>query len=74
MALIGMSRKEGRKMSRYRILSLILGITGCLAVMICILTDWSDSTFLPLALVLTGAANLVNLVAIRQEKRAELQK
>ena len=51
-----------------RRIALILGIAACVAVAVCLLTDWNDDVFLPLSLFLSAAANVLNILAARREK------
>lgn len=56
-------------MSRMRFFALLLGLAACAAVSISLLSDWNDRLFLPLGLFLSAAANALNILAIRREKR-----
>lgn len=46
---------------------LCLAALGCLAV--CLFTDWNDRLFLPLALFLAAAGNLINILRLGKEKK-----
>ena len=51
-----------------RTISLVLCIAGLAAVLICIVTDWSDALFLPLGIVLSAVTNALNILIARRTK------
>ena len=55
-------------MKKMRSISLLFGMAGCAAVVICILTNWSDPLFLPLGLGLGAVSNFMTILANRREK------
>ncbi|MCI5484648.1 MAG: hypothetical protein MR426_06240 [Clostridiales bacterium] len=51
----------------------IAGMLLCLAALVCLavclFTDWNDGLFLPLALCLAAAGNLINILRLGKEKK-----
>ena len=51
----------------------IAGMLLCLAALVCLavclFTDWNDGRFLPLALCLAAAGNLINILRLGKEKK-----
>ena len=51
----------------------IAGMLLCLAALVCLavclFTDWNDGLFLPLALCLAAAGNLINILRLEKEKK-----
>lgn len=51
----------------------IAGMLLCLAALVCLavclFTDWNDGLFLPLALCLAVAGNLINILRLGKEKK-----
>lgn len=54
-------------MSTLRFTALVCCLAGTAAIAVCIFTDWNDALFLPLALALSAAGNLLNVLRIRKE-------
>ena len=46
---------------------MILCLAALISVTICIFTDWNDNLFLPLALGLSVAGNLLNVLILRKQ-------
>ena len=49
------------------IIAMILCLAELISVTICIFTDWNDNLFLPLALGLSVAGNLLNVLILRKQ-------
>lgn len=49
------------------IIAMILCLAALISVTICIFTDWNDNLFLPLALGLSVAGNLLNVLILRKQ-------
>ena len=54
-------------MSMFRILALICCLAALAAILICALTNWNDELFPPLALGLSAAGNIFNLLCNRRD-------
>ena len=53
------------------LLGILLCMAGLVTVSICILTDWDDQLFLPLALCFSVAGNLCNVLRFGRGKDGE---
>ena len=54
-------------MKMLKIAAPILCLAAVGAIAICILTDWNDGLFLPLALILSAVGNLLNFLCVRKQ-------
>lgn len=52
-----------------KIISIFFMIGAAVSLLVLFLTDWNDTVFLPLALTLEIAANVINLIASKKKGR-----
>ena len=62
-------------MKTLRFIALFFCLASLASLAVCIFTDWNDGLLLPLALCLSLAGNVLNILANRQDKsRKEMEK